>query len=143
MKLSKKELFERDKKDAYRVFIAGVDMKRSKEIDKIKPLEERKKEKYPNYSLRELLERERGLFFPDIRKIRIKTLSNFICLFLDLNLWLRDLYPNDRYDTIINRIRDLKVKEIPEYIKEDVNLKDRALYDYLQTLQMILDYSDF
>lgn len=91
-------------------------------------------------TMREYYEKEE---YPDISKVRIKSLRKLICLLIILRSHLKEEYPDNSGDILIYRIRDLNVNDVPEEILEILDISKRTLYDYLKTLQMILDYSTF
>jgi len=91
-------------------------------------------------TIREYFEKEG---YPDTSKIRIKSLRKMLALLIGLKETLREMYPNDIGRVLMSRIRDLNVNDIPKEILDVLDISKRTLYDYLNALQMILDYSDY
>ncbi|MFX1504251.1 MAG: hypothetical protein ACFFDH_25045 [Promethearchaeota archaeon] len=81
--------------------------------------------------------------YPDIDKIRVKAFQNLIRLLICLKNILKQKYPNDDGEKLIIRLRDMNPIDIIKGsdIVEVMNISKRTFYDYINTLQMILDYS--
>jgi len=93
-------------------------------------------------TIRETFEYE---IYPDIDKLRIKSFQNLIRLLIYLKDILKQMYPNDRGEKLINRLRDLNPMDVIKEtnIIEALGVSQRTFYDYINTLQMILDYSNY
>ena len=83
--------------------------------------------------------------YPDIDKIRVKAFQNLIRLLIYLKDILKQMYPNDNGEKLIIRLRDLNPMDIIKGsdILEVMDISERTFYDYMNTLQMILDYSSY
>lgn len=83
--------------------------------------------------------------YPDIDKIRVKAFQNLIRLLIYLKDILKQMYPNDDGEKLIIRLRDLNPMDIIKGsdILEVMDISERSFYDYMNTLQMILDYSSY
>jgi hypothetical protein len=55
------------------------------------------------------------------------------------------MYPADDGEKLIIKLRDLNPMDIIKGsdILEVMNISERTFYDYINTLQMILDYSNY
>jgi len=96
--------------------------------------------KIQKLTFREYFEKEQ---YPDIKKIRVKSLRKLIGLLLLLKDILKKKYPNKEGDQLIEHLRDLNPNDISLEVLEVLEISKRSIYDYLNTLQMILDYSDY
>jgi len=83
--------------------------------------------------------------YPDIDKIRVKAFQNLIRLLIYLKDILKQMYPNDEGEKLIIRLRDLNPMDVIKGsdILEVLDISERTFYDYMNTLQMILDYSSY
>ena len=83
--------------------------------------------------------------YPDIDKIRVKAFQNLIRLLIYLKDILKQMYPNDDGEKIIIRLRDLNPMDAIKGsdILEVLDISERTFYDYMNTLQIILDYSSY
>lgn len=83
--------------------------------------------------------------YPDIDKIRVKAFQNLIRLLIYLKDILKQMYPNDEGGKLIIRLKDLNPMDVIKGsdILEVLDISERTFYDYMNTLQMILDYSSY
>ena len=83
--------------------------------------------------------------YPDIDKIRVKGFQNLVRLLIYLKDILKQMYPADDGEKLIIKLRDLNPRDIIKGsdILEVMNISERTFYDYINTLQMILDYSNY
>ena len=121
--------------------ISAKDLKRTKEFSGISSVMRELTHKN-KATIRETFEYE---IYPDIDKLRIKSFQNLIRLLIYLKDILKQMYPNNDGRKLINRLRDLNPMDVIKRtnIIEELGVSQRTFYDYINTLQMILDYSNY
>lgn len=121
--------------------ISAKDMKRIKEFSEVHGIMNELTHKNKT-TIREEFEFH---IYPDIDKIRVKAFQNLIRLQIYLKDIINQMYPNDDGEGLINRLRDLNPMDIIKGsdILDVMGISERTFYDYINTLQMILDYSAY
>lgn len=121
--------------------LSAKDMKRTKEFSEIDGVISELALKNKT-TVRETFEYE---IYPDIRKLRVKSFQNLILLLIYLKEILKQMYPKKEGHILMNKLRDLNPMDIIKKtnILEELGISERTFYDYINTLQMILDYSNY
>ena len=83
--------------------------------------------------------------YPDVRKLRVKAFQKLIQLLIYLKDILKQMYPNEDGEKLMARLRDLNPMDVIKgsNILEVLGISERTFYDYMNTLQMILDYTNY
>ena len=139
MRVNKENKIE--KNIASKLGITIKDLKRTKEFSDIPSVMSELAFK-ERITIREVF--EYGIY-PDLSKLRVKSFKKLISLLIYLKDILKQEYSNDKGDALINRLRDLNPADVinESDILEVLGVSRRTFYDYINTLQMILDYSNY
>ncbi|MHA1343409.1 MAG: BtrH N-terminal domain-containing protein [Promethearchaeota archaeon] len=140
------ELIMPKKSKNLKEIIPAALLKTTKEIKKITETNVEIKELYnkkllnnTHYSLREIHEIVNKNLYEDIDKIRPVSFQNLVKFTIFLRNCYFDTFKDDKNKNFQNFIQDTTIKEI-EAVYEAFSISKRTAYDYLNTLQLLLDY---